>query len=77
MGTWKIDSLVLAVGFALAGAAAAVATQSQTKPGHERVPPLREPSPYMSAAEIQTALNALDPTLVASRTGGFDSIRGR
>ena len=31
---------------------------------------MREPSPYMSAAEIQTALNALDPKLVASRTGG-------
>jgi hypothetical protein len=40
------------------------------KPGHDRVPPYREPSPYMSAAEIQAALNKLDPKLVASRTGG-------
>jgi hypothetical protein len=70
MRTWKIDSIVLAVGFALAGAATAAVTQSQMKPGHERVPPMREPSPYMSATEIQTALNALDPKLVASRTGG-------
>jgi hypothetical protein len=37
------------------------------KPGHERVPPVREPPPYMSAAEIQTALNALDPKLVDLR----------
>ena len=37
---------------------------------HDRVPPYREPSPYMSAADIQTALNKLDPQLVASRTGG-------
>lgn len=42
----------------------------QNTPGHDRVPPYREPSPYMSAAEIQTALDALDPKLVASRTGG-------
>src|SRR6476619_6681151 len=43
---------------------------AQNNPGHDRVPPFREPSPYMSAAEIQTALDALDPKLVASRTGG-------
>ena len=40
------------------------------KPGHERVPPYREPSPYMSQADIQAGLNKLDPKLVASRTGG-------
>ena len=40
------------------------------KPGHDRVPPFRDPSPYMSAADIQAALNNLDPKLVASRTGG-------
>ena len=44
--------------------------QSTMKPGHERVPPLREPSPYMSAAQIQAELNKLDPKLVASPTGG-------
>ena len=43
---------------------------AQNNPGHDRVPPFREPSPYMSAAEIQTALDAVDPKLVASRTGG-------
>ena len=43
---------------------------AQNTPGHDRVPPYREPSPYMSAPEIQAALNALDPKLVASRTGG-------
>jgi hypothetical protein len=37
---------------------------------HDRVPPYREPSPYMSAADIQIALNKLDPQVVASRTGG-------
>jgi len=40
------------------------------KPGHDRVPPYREPSPYMSQADIQAGLNKLDPKLVASRTGG-------
>ena len=44
--------------------------QSNIKPGHDRVPPFRDPSPYMSAAEIQAAFNKLDPKLVASRTGG-------
>ena len=43
---------------------------AQNTPGHDRVPPYREPSPYMSAPEIQAALNALDPKLVGSRTGG-------
>ena len=38
----------------------------------------REPSPYMSAAEIQTELSKLDPKLVASRTGGaFDFAKGK
>jgi|KBSSwiStaDraftv2_1062776.scaffolds.fasta_scaffold55728_6 hypothetical protein len=50
---------------------AGVVLLAQTiKPGHERVPPYRDPSPYMSQAEIQTALGKLDPKLVASRTGG-------
>ena len=48
------------------------------KPGHERVPPYREPSPYMSTAEIQTELSKLDPKLVASRTGGaIDFAKGK
>lgn len=55
---------------ALAGAGATLLAQGAMKPGHERVPPYREPSPYMSAAEIQVGLNRLDPKLVASRTGG-------
>lgn len=38
--------------------------------GHSRVPPYREPSPYMSQADIQAGLSKLDPKLVASRTGG-------
>jgi hypothetical protein len=54
----------------LAGAGAALVAQGAIKPGHERVPPYREPSPYMSAADIQAGLNRLDPKLVASRTGG-------
>src|SRR5437867_1974132 len=40
--------------------------------------PYREPSPYMSAAEIQTELSKLDPKLVASRTGGaIDFAKGK
>lgn len=55
---------------ALAGAGITLVAQGALKPGHDRVPPYREPSPYMSAAEIQAALGKLDPQLVASRTGG-------
>jgi mannose-6-phosphate isomerase-like protein (cupin superfamily) len=62
----------------LAGAGVALLGQAVMKPGHERVPPNREPSPYMSAAEIQTGLSTLDPKLVASRTGGaIDFAKGR
>lgn len=39
-------------------------------PGHDRVPPYRDPSAYMSAADIQAGLDRLDPRLVASPTGG-------
>ena len=51
------------------GAGALLVAQTM-KPGHDRVPPYREPSPYMSAAEIQAGLSRLDPKLVQSRTGG-------
>jgi hypothetical protein len=53
-----------------AGAGSVLVAQGAMKPGHERVPPYREPSPYMSAADIQAGLNGLDPKLVSSRTGG-------
>ena len=59
---------VLLAGFA--GAGITLVAQTAIKPGHDRVPPFREPSPYMSAADIQKGLDALDPKLVASRTGG-------
>jgi len=62
IGTLVVGSLV--------GAAAVLTAQVAMKPGHERVPPFRDPSPYMSAVEIQAALAKLDPKLVASRTGG-------
>jgi mannose-6-phosphate isomerase-like protein (cupin superfamily) len=65
-----IRTMVLLVGGGLAGAGAALVAQSAIKPGHDRVPPYREPSPYMSAADIQAGLAKLDPKLVASRTGG-------
>ncbi len=55
---------------ALAGASAVLLAQTAMKPGHDRVPPSREPSPYMSAADIQAGLSTLDPKVVASRTGG-------
>jgi len=62
----------------LAGAGVVLLAQVTMKPGHERVPPYREPSPYMSAAEIQTGLSMLDPKLVASRTGGaIDFAKGK
>ena len=51
-------------------AAVVLPAQSTMKPGHDRVPPYREPSPYMSPAEIQAELNKLDPKLVRSRAGG-------
>jgi hypothetical protein len=52
------------------GAGVALIAQGAIKPGHDRVPPFREPSPYMSAADIQAGLARLDPKLVSSRTGG-------
>jgi mannose-6-phosphate isomerase-like protein (cupin superfamily) len=62
----------------LTGVGVALLAQGAMKPGHERVPPFREPSPYMSAADIQAELNKLDPKLVASRTGGaIDFAKGK
>jgi hypothetical protein len=63
-----LASVLLFVG-CLAGASALLLAQAM-KPGHERVPPYRDPSPYMSQADIQAGLSRLDPKLVASRTGG-------
>src|SRR5262249_30488302 len=62
-GTMRVLAVCVAAG-------AALVAQSAIKPGHDRVPPYREPSPYMSQAEIKTALDRLDPNLVRSRTGG-------
>lgn len=60
---------MLALG-CLVGVGAVLGAQGAIKPGHDRVPPYREPSPYMGVADIQAALNKLDPALVRSRTGG-------
>lgn len=60
---------ILVLGGAL-GAGGILVAQTAMKAGHERVPPYREPSPYMSAADIQTALSKVDPARIASRTGG-------
>jgi len=49
---------------------AALVAQTVIKPGHERVPPHRDPSPYLSQADSAAALARLDPNLVRSRTGG-------
>jgi mannose-6-phosphate isomerase-like protein (cupin superfamily) len=73
----KPRALAVLVMCSVAGIGVLVA-QSSTKPGHDRVPPYREPSPHMSAAEIQTELGKLDPKLVASRTGGaIDFAKGK
>jgi len=60
---------------ALAGIGVVVLAQA-IKPGHDRVPPYRDPSPYLSQADIQAGLNKLDPKLVASRTGGAIDFAG-
>jgi hypothetical protein len=70
MRTSDLVTIVIVAGVFLAGAGAGVVAQSTLKAGHDRVPPYREPSPYMSAADIQAALDKLDPKLVGSRTGG-------
>src|SRR4051795_12992098 len=73
-GTFGIACALVAA--AAAGAGVALVAQGTMKPGHERVPPFRDPSPYMSAADIQAGLNKLDPRLVSSRTGGAVSFAG-
>jgi hypothetical protein len=69
MRKFTLKASALMVIGSLAGAGAVLIAQTM-KPGHDRVPPSREPSPYMSQADIQAGLNKLDPKLVASRTGG-------
>ena len=46
----NLGTFFMAVGFGLAGAGAGILAQNQITPGHDRVPPHREPSPYLSAA---------------------------
>lgn len=70
MQSVKVEMVGLLLVGVVAGAGGVLWAQGAIKPGHERVPPYREPSPYMSAADIQAALGKLDPALVASRTGG-------
>jgi hypothetical protein len=76
MRNLKLITLGTLMMCALAAAGAVLLGQNTMKPGHDRVPPYREASPYMSAAEIQTAFNKLDPKLVASRTGGAVDFAG-
>jgi hypothetical protein len=64
-----VKAAALLIVGSLTGASALLLAQAM-KPGHDRVPPYREPSPYMSQADIQAGLSKLDPKLVASRTGG-------
>lgn len=78
MRSFTLKALGMLMIGSLAGAGAVLLAQTTMKPGHDRVPPYREPSPYMSQSEIQTALNQLDPKLVASRTGGaIDFAKGK
>ncbi|HEX7797254.1 MAG TPA: hypothetical protein VF456_22990 [Vicinamibacterales bacterium] len=69
MRAHTVKAVALLIVGSLTGASALLLAQAM-KPGHERVPPYREPSPYMSQADIQAGLSKLDPKLVASRTGG-------
>lgn len=72
-----VKAAALLIVGSLTGAGALLLAQS-LKPGHDRVPPFREPSPYMSQADIQAGLSKLDPKLVASRTGGaVDFAKGK
>jgi hypothetical protein len=64
-----LNTAALLVAGSVMGAGAVLLAQAM-KPGHDRVPPYRDPSPYMSQADIQAGLSKLDPKLVASRTGG-------
>jgi hypothetical protein len=70
MRTLKRLALCMMVTGSLAVAGVVLLAQTTFKPGHGQVPPYRVPSPYMSAAQIQAALNKVDPKVVASRTGG-------
>jgi hypothetical protein len=45
-------------------------SQSRVPGDHMKVPPARVPSVYLSAADIQTGLDKVDPKLIASPTGG-------
>jgi hypothetical protein len=69
MGKLTLKAAVLLAVGCLTGAGALLLAQAM-KPGHDRVPPYRDPSPYLSQADIQAGLSKLDPKLVASRTGG-------
>ena len=53
---------------------AAAQAQSPVPGDHAKVPPARIPSIHMSAADIQSALNKIDPKLIASPTGGAVTI---
>ena len=64
-----LNAAALLIVGSVTGAGAVLLAQAM-KPGHDRVPPYRDPSPYMSQADIQAGLSKLDPKLVASRTGG-------
>jgi mannose-6-phosphate isomerase-like protein (cupin superfamily) len=73
------STLTLTGALAISGViGAALLAQTSSKPGHDRVPPYREPSPFMSQSEIKAALDQLDPGLVRSRTGGaIDVAKGK
>ncbi len=60
--------------FAVSSLCAGVLAQRPVPGNHMRVPPARDPSPFLGAAEIQLALNTVDPKLIASPTGGSVSV---
>ena len=72
---YRLLSSPVRAGLILLGVAAFLAQGQRPVPGdHMKVPPARDPSFYMSAADIQDGLNKIDPKIVASQTGGSVSV---
>ena len=61
---------IMLVSAAFASLCVCLLSQTRVAGDHTKVPPARVPSIYMSAADVETGLNKIDPKLIASPTGG-------